>query len=748
MRRALLAAPIGAIVLCGAAKANGSGAAAKVSDAVEARLTPLDMAPYAGQVFDVDVTIGLTGGRGGQVVGKPSWEKPGVLAEPWSEGTPVSTRGGSGVRFHTRAVAPQAGRTELSPVRQEVEIETGRERVDPFDGFGDAFGSLRGFGGTDLLDSFFSRVRTTEATVRSNAAQLDVRPLPQPAPEGFSGAVGEFELESSLAPPQPKTGEPITWTLTLKGTGNWPNGVALPARAVPAEFRTLQPKQHKDFAEGEVFSGALSEDVVLIPNQPGDHQLAPVRFVYFDPAAGTYRTVTAEPPVLHVTGAPLPAQPKAAAVPAAPPIRAPLAAQQAMAPAAPAHDAPLPRDPLRGGASALVPMPAPRLALLFGAPFALLVLWWLALALQHARCTDPRRPRREAFRRLAAAIERIRAAATAEERIAALFAWQHTAALALGIDFAAPTAAALRDERWIDLWLGSEQALYGREHALPAGWCDRALVACTRARRPRFNPLRALAVRHLVPKTAAAAVLLACAAVPARAADPLDAYAKGDFAGARAQLLTRAQDAPSDWIARYDLGLVEAQLGDAPRALAETVAAFVHAPRTADVRWNANAFAARVPGFDRAAAALLALPGIAALASPATWQLLVVAGAALFCSGAARLLLQRYRSAPRYRWLTLAPLLAGAVIGGSAAVGLRAYGPLADPRAALVVEQPLLRSVPTDAEQSQRQRLLAAGTLVVVEQDFLGWVKVGLRGGETGWLRRGDLVPLYAAPST
>ena len=76
-----------------------------------------------------------------------------------------------------------------------------------------------------------------------------------------------------------------------------------------------------------------------------------------------------------------------------------------------------------------------------------------------------------------------------------------------------------------------------------------------------------------------------------------------------------------------------------------------------------------------------------------------------------------------------------------------AYGPLADPAAALVAANPILRSVPTDAEPPQQQKPLPAGTLVVVERDFLGWTKVYLRSGESGWLRRGDLVPLYAAPS-
>src|SRR5262249_19768521 len=150
------------------------------------------------------------------------------------------------------------------PLHQDVEIETGRVSADPFEGFGDAFGgALRKFGGADLLDSFFSHTRTTSATVQSNAAQLDVRPLPPPPP-GFSGAVGQFELSSNLVPEHPSTGEPITWTVTLHGTGNW-SAVTLPQRAVPTDFRTLQPKEHKEFADGALFTGSVSEDLVLVP---------------------------------------------------------------------------------------------------------------------------------------------------------------------------------------------------------------------------------------------------------------------------------------------------------------------------------------------------------------------------------------------------------------------------------------------------------------------------------------------------
>jgi hypothetical protein len=377
---------------------------------------------------------------------------------------------------------------------------------------------------------------------------------------------------------------------------------------------------------------------------------------------------------------------------------------------------------------------------------------------RRARLTDPRRPQRQALARLAPAIERVRRAATADQRVAALLAWQHTAVTALGLDVAAPTAEQLDDQRWVDVWAGSERALYGREHALPGGWCDRALSVCTRTRRPRFNPLRAFTLRNPVPKAAPAALLLslAVAAAPARAVDPTAVYANGDFATAREQWLARVKEAPSDWIARYNLGLAAAQLGDAPRALAETVAAFAHAPRHDDVLERGRLCGRRPRSRSRHRRAARGRWRRLA-AAPATWQALLLVAALRLCGGGALLLRRRYRVVPARGsrspglraglWIGAGALASGIVLGGTAALALRAYGPLADPRAALVGGQPLLRSLPTDAEAAPQQRPLAAGTLVVVERDFLGWVNVGLRSGETGWLRHGDIVPLYAPPS-
>lgn len=77
------------------------------------------------------------------------------------------------------------------------------------------------------------------------------------------------------------------------------------------------------------------------------------------------------------------------------------------------------------------------------------------------------------------------------------------------------------------------------------------------------------------------------------------------------------------------------------------------------------------------------------------------------------------------------------------ALALRAYGPLADPAVAVVAARTELRSVPTAAAQAQRP--IDAGALVTVGKQFLDWVQVRRPDGEVGWLRKGDLVPIYAA---
>ena len=702
-----------------AAVRDADGGAVAVEDVVQARLTPSTMSPYAGEVVDLDLRITLAGNRRGQVVGAPAWDAGALGTEPWSDGHVDRTADGAAVRFHTRAIAPQAGRVEVAPAEQAVQLETARGR-DPLAGF-DPFGSMRRMGAGSLFDSFFGGAQMTEVTARSNAVQLDVRPLPQPAPAGFSGAVGQFTLESTLTPEHPTTGEPVTWTLTLSGTGNWPSGVALPARAVPSDLRTLQPKQRASFGDHGRFSGEVSEDLVIVPNQPGTLALEPVRFVFFNPDSGRYETAEAQPPTLQITGEPLP-PPVAAPAPVAAAAAAPEHA--ASAPAAPSLGAPLP-----GTGSGFAPLPWSSLRLWLLGPLALAIGARLTRAAWRHWQTHPRRLARRTARAMRAAVVATRDAATTEARLAALLDWQHTAARVLGIDRAAPTAEQLRgiaDPAWAEAWAGSERALFARGHALPAEWAAQALALCDPPRPPRRR--RPTRPRPLLAKAATATLLALALATPGHGAEP--AAAPSD----REALRARVDAAPLDWVARHNLGLAEAQAGDSGRALGETVAALAQAPRQAAVRANAQALSAALPEAERALAPLLH-GRLASRAAPATWQMILIVGTALV---AAAIAVGRRRAAA---------ILAGAglLLAGSGALALREAGVFADRRAAVIATATALHAVPTDAAPADDAPALAVGSVVRAGREFLGWTQVTRADGAVGWVRRTALVPLYGA---
>jgi hypothetical protein len=396
------------------------------------------------------------------------------------------------------------------------------------------------------------------------------------------------------------------------------------------------------------------------------------------------------------------------------------------------------------------------------------VLLWLALAGARARRSDPGRPRREAHRALGAAIEAARAARDRPARAAALLDWQRASVAALEATGAAPCAASLaraaesssfgRAADWERLWAEGDAVIYGRGE-LPQDWCARAGELCRALRVPRFNPLRALAPGNLLALSLGAALLAALpgpacgAAAPEdpAAPSPLEAYQRADFAAAAEGFRARAASHPGDWVARANLALARAQQGEAAQALAHTAAAFLRAPRSADLRFNLRLFAARAGRVDPAIARLLEGGGAAALArlaSPAEWQGVLLVGAALFCAGAGLVLARRFRGGGRGAPLARAAGGAGVLAALAAAAALRGYGLLADPGAALLVRDTRLRSVPTDAETPQAERPLEAGSLVALRGEFLGWRRVRRPNGEEGWLREAALAPLYAPPAS
>jgi hypothetical protein len=170
------------------------------------------------------------------------------------------------------AVFPtRSGDMEITPARVTVQYRDPslRGRVDPFGFFA--------FGGREL-----------EEDLPSNPVRLKVKPLPQPKPPGFTGAVGSFSLSSKLDRDAARQGEPLTWTVEIRGTGNI-SSVAGPEFPSVVGCRGFDGGSNVEVTKAQDrLGGVKTLSRVLVPEAAGPVSLPALSWSYFDPEAGKY----------------------------------------------------------------------------------------------------------------------------------------------------------------------------------------------------------------------------------------------------------------------------------------------------------------------------------------------------------------------------------------------------------------------------------------------------------------------------
>ena len=82
-------------------------------------------------------------------------------------------------------------------------------------------------------------------------------------------------------------------------------------------------------------------------------------------------------------------------------------------------------------------------------------------------------------------------------------------------------------------------------------------------------------------------------------------------------------------------------------------------------------------------------------------------------------------------------------LGVFSIVGVKSYGVAANADAVIVSRPSLLRSIPTEADTTQKTSPLSVGSVARVDNSFLGWRRIAFENGQTGWVRKDDLVPLW-----
>ncbi|MDQ8203081.1 BatD family protein [Pelagicoccus sp. SDUM812003] len=733
-------------------EATVGSSGAKPEDVFLSRFQLRDGEIYAGEVFELDYYAGAKQDYQLVDLSPPEWETKGLvtngLKEVQAGSLDLEGQRYTAKAYKARAMATESGILELPGTKQEATIVVGRRRDFLFQ--------------EPVYDSF---------AIESEPFSLEILPLPDNAPPNFSGAVGDFELESRVVPDQVQVGEPVTWTLKLSGEGNWPEGISVPQRTVSNKFRAIQPEIKTEFEQGDLFKGSQSEDIVLIPTEEGVFNFGPLSFSYFDPKQGEYKTI--EIPSQRITVSPAagsPAQPSApspagdAASTFAPPSGAEtydfnLAGENT------AKRAPeLPQEPL--ASKTTLPAPRAHLSLL---PYTLAAILaplgvWFILAMIRSVVDDPLRPRRQALRRW----RKLTDEATAKGGDALIELqrpWRQALAGYLGLQNTEPSAEEVRlaalqagnDEfarEFQSLWTLSDQLLYGAKKTSSSDWAALAKRLANAAKCPRYR-LGQLFTRQAWMGAAAALCLLLAPATELRADQGADAYESGDFATAEQAWVSSINAEPYVFEHRYNAGLAAAQQQDWGRAWAYWVGAFCLNPHEPRLEWNLKLAHGHTDAYDPVLQSLLEKDGIhrvIRMLSPAGWQRLAI-GSLWFAGGFLTLAILTLHLTPSRRSSFLL-FLAFALSGTNAYFSKWAsseYGSLSDTDALLVTASVPLNSIPSELDAEQISSAISAGTILRPTRDFLGWLKVTLPNGDIGWIRRENVMPLYgpidSAPS-
>jgi hypothetical protein len=168
-----------------------------------------------------------------------------------------------------RALFPMPAKKHIIPsinIKIGVEIQKKRNRRDPF------------------FDPFFSSYFSDSKVkiLRSKETKIDIKTFPDNKPKNFTGAVGAFDIVSSVDVETIKVNEGVTFTISLEGTGNL-NFFTFPEIIFPKNIEVFQPNEIflKDVFRDQL-TGKKSIEYILIPRKSGEYILPKITLTYFN----------------------------------------------------------------------------------------------------------------------------------------------------------------------------------------------------------------------------------------------------------------------------------------------------------------------------------------------------------------------------------------------------------------------------------------------------------------------------------
>ena len=155
-------------------------------------------------------------------------------------------------------------------------------------------------GGGGFFDDFFDNVQVSKQSVRAPQITINVKPLPDGKPAGFSGGVGQFKFNVDVSPLKTSVDNSVQVRVSVEGSGNL-KLLSLPKPQFHQDFDTFDPTSKNNISENaNGFSGKRTDEYLIIPRRDGSFTIPQLQFSYFDPQQGKYVKLTQGPFTINV----------------------------------------------------------------------------------------------------------------------------------------------------------------------------------------------------------------------------------------------------------------------------------------------------------------------------------------------------------------------------------------------------------------------------------------------------------------
>ena len=135
--------------------------------------------------------------------------------------------------------------------------------------------------------SFFDFGSVKSYNIESKNISVPVQDLPETnKPGSFNGAVGDFNIESTISKNNLKAGDSFTLTLKISGEGNI-NQISLPDYQEIPNLRFMEPEISTSMNDDRI-SGEKTIKYLVIPQEKGIYEIPKLEFSYFNPDEAKY----------------------------------------------------------------------------------------------------------------------------------------------------------------------------------------------------------------------------------------------------------------------------------------------------------------------------------------------------------------------------------------------------------------------------------------------------------------------------